>query len=284
MLFGLGMGALLVVIGGLTYWLAPIVGPNPIFGVRVGYAYASREAWDKTNRFGGALIAVVGIGTAMVGLGLQLLNISPKDGMGILTGAMLVALLLATGSMFAYARSVGQATPMAHELVPVRFRWAYIAPVLVTFALLVAFVVYIYPTLPANRVPSHFNINDQPDGWQSRDEFMATFLGMSVLFLALNALVVFIATREPMIAFSRWGTSWRLSPERGLILVGLALSLVNLIFIALLWNIGWLVTRGALAFSFWWILWMIVPLIIAMVALFFLLGAKETASHLRMEK
>jgi len=284
LVFGLLLGGMLFVAGVVIYFLAPRVGPNPIFGVRVGYAYASREIWDKTNRFGGVLFALAGVGTAMLGQLLQFLNIVGRDAVNVLVIAMLVALAGAMAWVFGYARGLAQGTALARQLAPVRFRWAYLAPMIITFILFVAFAAYVYPALPADRVPSHFNINDQPDGWQSRDEFMATFLGMSVLFLALNALVVFIATREPMIAFSRWGTSWRLSPERGLILVGLALSLVNLIFIALLWNIGWLVTRGALAFSFWWILWMIVPLIIAMVALFFLLGAKETASHLRMEK
>jgi len=275
LLFGLGMGVLLFVIGVLTYWLAPRVGPNPIFGVRIGYAYASRDAWDKTNRFGGALIALVGIGMAMVGLGLQSSNIAPRDGTGILTGAMLVALLLATGSMFAYARSVGQATSMAHELVPVRFHWAYLVPVLVTFTLLVAFIVYIYPTLPANRVPSHFNINDQVDAWQTRDDFLKIFLGMGALFVVLNVLAVFIATREPLVSFGRWGTSWRLDPEKGLIFTGMAFAFVHLIFIALLWNIWWLVTHGALAFSFSLILPSSVVLIAVIVAMFFRLARRE---------
>lgn len=280
LLFALLVGGVLLLAGLATHFLAPRVGPNPIFGVRVGYAYASREIWDKTNRFGGMLFALAGVGTAMLGLLLQFLNIVGRDAVNALVSAMLVALVGATAWVFVYARGLAQGTALARQLAPVKFRWAYLAPMMITFLLFVAFAAYVYPALPVDRVPSHFNINDQPDGWQSRDEFMATFLGMSVLFLALNALIVFIATREPMIAFSRWGTSWRLSPERGLILVGLALSLVNLIFIALLWNIWWLVTRGALAFSFWWILWLILPLVVAIVALFFLLGRKETASHL----
>jgi uncharacterized membrane protein len=276
MLFlGLGLGGLLVVVGGLTYWLAPIVGPNPIFGVRIGYAYASREAWDKTNRYGGALIALVGVGTAMVGLGLQSLNFTLDNGMFILVGFNLVAMLMATGSMFAYARSVGQATAIAHELVPVRFRWMYFAPVLVTFAMLVAFIVYLYPTLPANHVPSHFNIRDQADNWQSRDDFLKTFLGLGALFVALNVGAVFIAMREPLISFSRWGAGWRLDPEKGLIFTGMIFALVELLFVALLWNIWWLTQRGVLAFSFFLILPVSVILIGAIIALFFGLARRE---------
>jgi uncharacterized membrane protein len=275
LLFGLGIGALLFVAGAATYYLAPRVGPNPIFGVRIGYAYASRETWDKTNRFGGALMALVGVGTGILGLLLTLLNVAPRDGIGILVAAMILALLAGTAWMFAYARSLAQGTPIARQLNPVRFRWVYLAPVLVTCALLVLIAVYIYPTLPADRVASHFNINDQPDGWQTRNDFLLTFLGMSVLFVMLNVLVVFVSTREPLIAFSRWGSTWRLDPERGLIFAGMAFALVNLIFVALLINIWWFTIHGVLAFSFWLVLWMILPLIALIVGLFFLLGRRE---------
>jgi len=275
LLFSLGIGALLLIAGGATYWLAPRVGPNPIFGVRIGYAYASRETWDKTNRFGGALMALVGVGTAILGLLLTLLNVAPRVGMAILVPAMMLALLVAIAWMFVFARGVAQGTPIARELTPVRFRWIYLAPVLVTCALLFLITVYIYPTLPADRVASHFNINEQPDGWQTRDEFLLTFLGMSALFVMLNGLVVFISTREPLIAFSRWGSTWRLDPERGLLFAGMAFALVNLIFIALLINIWWFSTHGVLAFSFWLMLWMILPLIALIVGLFFLLSRRE---------
>jgi hypothetical protein len=100
---------------------------------------------------------------------------------------------------------------------------------------------------------------------------------MSAFYLLLDVLIVFIATREPLISFSRWGASWRLTPERGLIFLGLMFSLVNLIFIALLWNIWWFTMRGALAFSFWWFVWLIIPLIAVIVLIFFWLARREEA-------
>ena len=275
LMISLLLGGILVLAGIVTYIFAPRVGPNPIFGVRIGYAYANRETWDKTNRFGGMLMAMVGIGTAIVGFVLQLLNIAGRDATNVVVVVMLAALVAGMGWVFFYARGLAQGTSLARQLVPVKFRWAYLAPTLITLLLFIAFAVYIYPALPVDRVPSHFNLNDQPDGWQSRNEFIATFLGMSVLFLLLNVLIVFVAAREPMISFSRWGTAWRLDPERGLVFAGLAFALANLIFIAILWNVWWLVTWGALAFSFWWILAMIVPLVAAIIGLFFVLGRKE---------
>ncbi len=273
--FGLGMGALLILIGLATSFLAPRVGPNPIFGVRIGYAYASRETWDKSNRFGGALIALVGVVTASLGLLLTLLNAAPRDGMVWLTGAVLAALFGALAWMFVYSRGLAQGTALAREVMPVRFRWAYLAPVVVTFALLVAVAAYLYPTLPADRIASHFNINEQPDGWMSRNDFLVSFLGLGLLFVVIDALAVIVATREPLIAFGRWGANWRLEPERGLIYTGVALALANLIMVSVLLNVAWFNTRGTFLFSFLSMLWMIVPLIAILIALFFFLGRRE---------
>jgi len=273
--FGLGIGALLLVAGLATYFFAPRVGPNPIFGVRVGYSYANRDVWDRTNRFGGALLALIGIGTAILGVLLQSLGVATRDGITILTIAMLVAVLGATAWMFVYARGLAQGTPIAREIAPVQFRWAYLAPVLVTFALLVALAAYFYPQLPADRVATHFNFAGQADGWQSRDEFLALFLGIAALIVILDVLAVIVATREPLIAFGRWGSHWRIDPERGLIYAGSAFAATNLIFIAVLWDIGWFNTRGAHAFPLPLFLWILIPLIAFLVGLFFVLARRE---------
>jgi len=274
--FGLAIGGILLAAGIVTYYLAPRVGPNPIFGVRVGYSYANRETWDKTNRFGGALMAVVGIGTAILGLLLTLLNIAPRDGMTFLVPAMILALLAATAWMFVYARGLAQGTAIAREVTPVKFRWTYLAPVLVTFALLVALAAYLYPALPVDRMATHFNINEQPDGWMPRDSFIVSYLGMAFLFVVLDAVAVLVATREPLIAFGRWGANWRLDPERGLIYTGVGFALANLILMGVLLNVVWFNTRGWLLFPFSALLWTIVPLIAVLIALFFFLGRRET--------
>ncbi|MBM3130964.1 MAG: DUF1648 domain-containing protein [Chloroflexi bacterium] len=272
--FGLLIGGILVVSGLATYFLAPRVGPNPIFGVRVGYSYASRAVWDQTNRFGGALLALVGVGVALLGAALHAFGIAPRDGMGVLTAAMIVAVLGATVWMFVYARRLAQGAPITRDIAPVKFRWTYLAPVLITFALLVALALYWYPQLPADRVATHFNLAEQPDGWQSRDEFFAQFLGLAALFVLLDVIVVTIAAREPLIAFGRWGARWQIDPERGLIYTGLALALMNLIFSAALWDIGWFNTRGVHPFPLSLFFWILVPLIALLIAFFFLLARR----------
>lgn len=273
--FSVLIGGILVLAGIVTYWLAPRIGPNPIFGVRVGYSYANRAVWDQTNRFGGILLAVVGIGVALLGAALQTLGIAPRMAMGVLAVAMFLALFGATVWMFLYARRLARGAPIVREIAPVPFRWAYLAPTLVTFALLVVLAVYWYPQLPADRLAVHFNIAEQPDGWQARDEFLMQFLGLAALLVVLNVIVVIVATREPLIAFGRWGMRWRLDPARGLWYTGLALALANAILIAVLWDIAWFNTRGTHAFPLSLLFWIVFPLVALIVGLFFVLARRE---------
>lgn len=275
LIFGVGMGGLLFAIGIITYVFAPMVGPNPFFGVRVGYSYANREVWDKTNRFGGALISLTGLFVGAMALVLQILNLKMTDGIMVLTAVMIVAILGSTGWMFAFARNLAQETAVARELVAVPFHWVYLAPVLVTFGLLVAVALYFYPALPADRLATHFGLNYQPDGWSTRDGFLVQFLSMAGLLVVLNAAVVFIATREPVIALGRWGMNWRLDPARGLVYLGSALSIGNLVMLAALWDIIWFNTRGVHAFPLSFLLWLIIPITAVFVGMFFLLGRRE---------
>ncbi len=272
--FALGIGALLLLVGVITYYFAPRVGPNPFFGVRVGYTFASREVWDNTNRFGGMLMALTGLGVAVLGLLLQWGGVTGPDGIAILTVGMVGALIVETVWLFAYARKLARGTAVP-EIAPVKFRWAYLSPVLVTFTLLAALSVYVYPLLPPERLATHFDLNDQPDGWMTRDGFYATFVGLAALFVAVNALVVLVATREPLIAFVRWGSRWRLEPDRGLIYTGSTFALMNLIFVVAMWDIFWFNTRGAHAFPLSILLWLVLALIVILTALFFVLARRQ---------
>ncbi len=271
---GLGLGSLLIALGAVTYYLAPRIGPNPIFGVRVGYSYANRDVWDRTNRFGGMLIALTGLGVAALAMVLELANLPADSGRTLLIGAMIIALLAEVGWMFLYARRLSQGSAVA-DISPVPFRWSYLAPVLLTFALLLALAVYLYPSLPAGRMATHFNFADQPDGWMTRDAFYVSFVGVGALVAAFDILVVLVATREPLIAFGRWGTGWRLDPDRGLIYIAAGFAALNLILMAVLWDVAWFNLHGVHAFPLSALLWLMIPFIALLVGLFFALGRRE---------
>lgn len=108
-----------------------------------------------------------------------------------------------------------------------------------------------------------------------RDGFLISHLGIALLFVILNTLTVIVATREPLIAFGRWGSSWRLDPERGLVYTGVALALVNLLLVGVLLNLVWFNPRGAFLLPFSSLPWLIVPMLAILLALFFFLGRRE---------
>lgn len=274
--FGIFLGALLFVIGLITYWLAPRVGPNPIFGVRIGYAFASREIWDRTNRAGGILIAATGVGMILLGFIMRLLPIADNLALGIVIGALLVALIGGMVWLGFYARRLAQGTEVEREIAPVKFRWRFLAPVLLTFALIVTVGAYFYPVLPADHIATHFDFEGRANDWMSRDSFMLFSIGMGVFLLLINSVVVLIATREPLITFGRWGAHWRMDPERGLLFTGIALGLGNLILAFVLFDIAWFALHGSHVIpiaTFLWIVMLIIPILIG---LFFVLARRSS--------
>ncbi len=271
---GFGLGSLVFVVGVITYFLAPRVGPNPIFGVRVGYSYASREVWDRTNRFGGELFSLIGIGIAGLSAFLAFLNVPASSGIAWITGTLIVMVLVATGWMFVYARRLALGTEISHQVAPVQFRWAYVAPVLASFGLLVALMALTYSQLPADRLATHFDLNYRPDGWSTRNGFVLGFAGLAALFVLADLFAVVIAAREPIVAFGRWGSHWILDPARGLVYAGIAFSSLNLFLAVVYLDIVSFNTRGVHLFPLAWILWTSVVLVALLIGLFFLLGRR----------
>lgn len=273
--FGLGLGVLLVAIGLLTYWLAPRVGPNPWFGVRTGYSVASREVWDVSNRAGGLAFVVCGLVQGLLAVALTYLGIGQGTAMTILMAWLILSSLGALGWLILYSRRLAQGTRVARELRPVAFKWSYLAPVLISLAVFLAMAIYLYPQLPAHRLASHFDLTGNPDGWMDRNGFMVSFLGIAVFCALLNVVVVFWATREPLIAVDRLGSSWWMGPERGLIFLGMVMAILNLIFAIVLWDVALFNIQGAHPLPMGLFVWMVVPIVIVVVAGFFLLAQRR---------
>jgi hypothetical protein len=273
-LFGIGLGLITVAIGLITAVLAPRIGPNPIFGFRIGYAYATRQIWDETNRRGGLLFASVGAATAATGAVISWLGIQGNAGAIVVTTVLLAGLLGSTAWMLFFSRRLALATAPAKRYPRLAFRPIYLAPVAVTSAALLASLMLSYPTLP-ERLATHFDLFGEPDGWSDRQTFILSYLGVALFPLILNLAAIAVATREPLIVFGRWGTRWVLEPERGLIFTGIALSLVNLLLLPVMLNVVSFNTRGAFLFPFLSLLWLILPLLLLIVGLFFVLARQE---------
>lgn len=272
--WGLGLGAAIVAAGLLTYWLAPKVGPNPWFGARTGYSVASREVWDATNRATGLGFAACGLVEALLGVALGFLAVDAQTAWSILFAWMMAGLLGVGGWSVLYSRRLAQGTKVQRELRPVTFRWAYVVPVLVSFGALVAYALYLYPQLPPTHLATHFDMAGKANGWMDRGEFLVFFLGITSLCTLLALVVVAWATREPLIAVDRLGSSWWMTPERGLIFLGLIMTLMNVILIIVLWDTAVFNIQGAHALPMEAFLWIIAPIALAVVGGFFLLAQR----------
>lgn len=274
-LLGYGLGLLLIAIGALTWWLAPIVGPNPWFGIRTGYSVASRDVWNRSNRVGGLLFAAAGLVECLMTATLPVLGLAPGDARTLLYGWLVAGALLAGGIGLLYSRRLGMATAEARDLKPVPFRWAYVAPVLVSGTLLLLFAAWLYPQLPAANLATHFDAAGNANGWMSRDEFMVTFLVLGAIFSLMDVAVVLWATREPLIAVDRLGDSWWMSPERGLVFMAGLMTFLNLFFGFLLWDTAVFNLSGAHAIPASLLMWIVAPILAAVIIGFFALAQRR---------
>jgi len=268
--FGFGLGAVLVVVGAITYFLAPRVGPNPIFGLRTGYNLVSREVWDKSNRVGGAAMALVGL-LALVATPLIVWAV-PREGTAFTAIIIVVIgpLLATTGWLFAYTRRLAQGTVLASSLRVVPLCWRRMALPLGSLAVVGVNALVAWRLLPPGPVASHFNLAGEADGWSSRLALVLIFVIASAILTLIPVIVNLVASREPAIAISRLGGLY-LPPERGLAYVGATIAVTNLFMVVILWDIVDFNTRGAhLAPSIGGVIWPAVAVLLAaIVGLFF---------------
>ncbi len=275
MYLGLGLGALMIVVGAITYTIAPAIGPNPWFGMRTGYSMASRDVWNKSNRLGGVLYAVCGLLEWLLAAGVTLLALDADTTRNVLLGWLILGACGATVWGLLYSRNLAQATQLARDLKPVSFRWAFVAPVLASAAVLVAAALYFYPQLPVDRLATHFALDGSANGWTDRNGFMLSWLALAGLFTLLDLAVVLWTTREPLIAVDRLGDQWWMGPERGLTFMAGLFTFLNLFFCVILWDTAAFNLQGVHLIPANMLIWTVVPILAAVVAGFFLLAQRK---------
>ena len=268
--FGFGLGAVLVVVGAITYFLAPRVGPNPIFGLRTGYSLVSHEVWDKSNRVGGVAMALVGL-LALVATPLIVWAV-PREGTAF-TAIMIIVigpLLATTGWLFAYTRRLAQGTVPAASLRVVPLCWRRMALPLGSLAVVGVNALVAWRLLPLGRVATHFNLAGEADGWSSRAGLVLVFVIASAILTLIPVIVNLVASREPAIAISHLGGLY-MPPGRGLAYIGGAIALTNLFMVVILWDLVSFNTRGVhLAPSLGGVIWPAVAVLLAgIIGLFF---------------
>ena len=170
--------------------------------------------------------------------------------------------------------------PAARDLKPVPFRWAFVAPVLASAAVLVAVALLLLPAA-AGRAAGHplRRWTGNANGWMDRNGFMVSFLVLAGLFTLMDLAVVFWTTKEPLIAVDRLGERWWMGPERGLPSWPAIFTFMNLFFCVLLWDTAVFNLQGAHLIPMNMLIWTIVPILVVVVAGFFLLAQRKDLQH-----
>lgn len=196
LLFGLGMGTLFVVLGWATFYLAPKVGPNPVFGLRTVHTMSHREVWEAANRLTGLVLMGLGVLYVLLTLLLRGLAVSATAGVLILAGTMLVLLLGSVVGLAGYARRLSEGRGIRRETSPVPFRWRYVAPSLLIIGATFALAAWAYPQLPS-LIATRFDLDGTPRSWSSPERLMTTVLGAQWLLFAVQLFLVALVTRWP---------------------------------------------------------------------------------------
>jgi uncharacterized membrane protein len=227
---------------------------------------------------GGVLFGAVGLVEWLLTAAAALLALDSATTSTLLTGWLIVGATGATAWGLLYSRQLAQDTQAARDLKPVPFRWSFVAPVLASAAILVAVALYFYPQLPATQVATHFDLDGRANGWMDRNGFMSSFLALAAIFTVLDLAVVAWTTKEPLIAVDRLGDKWWMGPERGLTFMAALFTFLNLFFCVLLWDTAAFTLQGAHLIPANMLIWTVLPILVAVVAGFFLLAQRKDLS------
>lgn len=196
LLFGFGMGVLFIVLGLATFYLAPRVGPNPVFGLRTVHTMAHRDVWEDANRLTGLALMGLGVLYGLMTLLLTWLGVSTTAGIPILAVVMLLSLLGSVVGLAGYARRLSARRGIVREIAPVPFRWRYVAPSLLIIGATLVMAGWAYPQLPS-LIATRFDLNGTPRSWSSPEGLLAAALGGQLLLLSIQLFLIALVTKWP---------------------------------------------------------------------------------------
>ncbi len=177
----------------LVLFLAPKIGPNPYFGLRIGYSFSSRKVWNKTNRFAGILMTIHA---------LFLFPIIILNNIVYYIIALIAPLVIITifGIIYASHKLEEERVEVKGPVKPIKplettFVWKYLGIIL--FLILILMMLIAYPSLP-NRMAVHFDASGNPNGWSSKNDFYTTYIILAGAYLALLYFIIYAGKKYPV--------------------------------------------------------------------------------------
>lgn len=200
------VASVVLVSGALLALLAGRIPANPIFGFRIGYAYASKKAWVKLNRVAGVCLCILGASLIP-----QHLLLGDAGTTVLLFGVeitILTAALILYGERVAETELISEAAPaLPGEPIPVK---GYgINPLAAALALLgamiLAYSATLLPSIKGGEVAIHFGASGEPNGFMPASQLPTLYLAPTFVG-GLALLFMFLSVRKPESFYKPWLT------------------------------------------------------------------------------
>ena len=231
MMFEMFIASLMFISGLLTYLFRDK--PNMAIGFRIGYTFASKEAWKRVNAFSGKAFMVFGI--LLFILSLKINNIL------IFFIVMIAGILLITAHGYKMAREIVEKESIREPAVgePKPIEGINVRPYLTiqigALAISFLFLIFSWDKLP-DIVAIHFNIAGEPDNFAQKTLGVFLFpLAASLLPIALTYMA-----KDPMIL--------RTAPKMSKKGLKIFAEMMTIIAIMLAWANAYLILYNAYNF------------------------------------
>ncbi len=183
----------------LQLFIAPRIGPNPYFGLKIGYTFSSREVWEKSNRFVGALTLIHAISLTPFSF------LSFSYFIYYLFAFIVPTLFISIAGVVYAAHKLEELNVIEKEsAVPIKpfeagFLWKHLG--LILFFILLFIMLATYNSLPET-IAVHFDLNGKPNGWASKGDFFLLYTIFALIYLSFVYLIIYLGKRYPIIVHS----------------------------------------------------------------------------------
>ena len=191
--------AIYLVMAVLQYTVAPKIGPNPYFGLKIGYTLSSKEVWVKANKKVGYLMILHGI--ALIPF-----SVIAGDNVLLFLLPFLVPLIAISIYGIWYSARLLETIEKSgpYSTVPIKpiklsLPWK-ISPLLLVL-ITAAFIWFTYQSLP-NVVAVHFDSSGNPNGWSTRETLVQLYFVYLATFTAVAYLLIYAGEKHPLLVHS----------------------------------------------------------------------------------
>ncbi len=202
------IGLVIAVSGLILIFIAKRLPVNPFVGFRIGYTYASRKIWVKYNRLAGISFFVIGLAIIFLSLYIQSLSLMITILLVLVFLNIVILSLLAAREA---ERELGREAFKIEEGAKYRgkeiTRIEPVKPSLLRFILMILppilsiiLTIYYLPLLP-EKIPVHFNVEGQPDRWESLTAFISSTLLFLIGFQFIGVIFLIVELKAPLVFY-----------------------------------------------------------------------------------